>query len=69
MAHLCDLDRTYIFGIERKRRNLGICNIHASLTRWGWMHASCSTPRGARLRRRRRTEPARQLVGKARFDG
>lgn len=27
LADLCDLDRTYISGIERKRRNLGIRNI------------------------------------------
>lgn len=27
LADLCDLDRTYISGIERKRRNLAIRNI------------------------------------------
>jgi len=27
LADLCDLDRTYISGIERKRRNLSIRNI------------------------------------------
>lgn len=27
LADLCDLDRTYISGIERKRRNVGIRNI------------------------------------------
>lgn len=27
LADLCDLDRTYISGIERKRRNLGIRNV------------------------------------------
>lgn len=27
LADLCDLDRTYVSGIERKRRNLGIRNI------------------------------------------
>jgi ribosome-binding protein aMBF1 (putative translation factor) len=27
LADLCDLDRTYISGIERRRRNLGIRNV------------------------------------------
>lgn len=27
LADLCDLDRTYVSGIERKRRNLSIRNI------------------------------------------
>jgi transcriptional regulator with XRE-family HTH domain len=28
LAHLCDLDRTYIGGVERGERNISLINIH-----------------------------------------
>lgn len=27
LADLCDLDRTYVSSVERKKRNIGICNV------------------------------------------